>query len=396
MAKKDEKTPKDSKGKKVPPKGGKPKKEKKPVEMHIDEEQFVSTDDDDEMVDPRLDAEEDAEEVVENSLDVEEVVENSLDAEEDAEEVQITDTSDEVYTPGHKNDYERTTLRWEEIQKSDRFINHRREMKNISELGNSLTETGLQNPIMVWAVPCDPILMPWGDTSTEEYFLIAGFRRYAAIEQIRAENGSGHFDTVPVNVFRGSLTEALLVSLTENIQREDPNPLDLGRVFHHLHENEGITLTEIAGRIGKKRPWVSFIMTLYRGDDKVSKELVTAVQDGIINHWVAVKVARHPIPYQVDVVRRLRSALKEGNHKAEASKVRSEVDKKAKPKRAIRSASEVREMLEKYIEMPKKDLDPAVQTYLSGLMKGFYWSLNNDPDMSEMDISKWLAGYEVV
>lgn len=288
--------------------------------------------------------------------------------------------------------YERRTLRWAEIQKNPKLPNHRRDMPQIKDMAASLEENGLQNPLLLWAVPCEPTAMPWGEV-TEQYYLVAGHRRYAGMEQLRAA-GSTEFDEIPVSLFRGGYLDALLKSVTENVQREDANPLDLGRVFTKILAEENITITELAQRIGKSRPWCSFVVQLHQGDDKIAPQLVKAVKDSVINHWVAVSISRQPKEDQIEIVRRLRNAMKEGKVKEETAKVKEELAKKRVGKRKIRSVSELRETLDRYILMDKTKCDREQLAHISGIMKGVFWALNNEPDMGEINPEQWFPGYQ--
>lgn len=296
-------------------------------------------------------------------------------------------------TPSKFHGYERRRVRWEAIQKHPKLPNYRRDLPQIKDLAASIEEDKLQNPLLLWAVPCEPTEMPWGEEVTEQLFLIAGHRRYAAIEQLRS-GGSKEFDEIDCSLFRGTPLDALLKSITENVQREDANPLDLGRVFAKILAEENITITELSQRIGKSRPWCSFVVQLHQGDDKIAPQLIKAVKDGVLNHWVAVQVSRQDKETQIEIVRRLRNAMKEGKIKEETAKVKEELEKKRTGKRKIRSVSELRETLERYLIMDKKACDREQLAHLSGIMKGIYWALNNEPDMGEINPEAWLPGYK--
>ena len=82
------------------------------------------------------------------------------------------------------------------------------------------------------------------------YELIAGERRW------RAAREAG-IDTVPAVVREADDRDTLLLGLVENVAREDLSPVEEGRAYALLLDEFGLSLGEVAERVGKSKPTVS-------------------------------------------------------------------------------------------------------------------------------------------
>jgi ParB family chromosome partitioning protein len=82
------------------------------------------------------------------------------------------------------------------------------------------------------------------------YELIAGERRWRAAR----EAGIG---TVPAVVREADDRDTLLLGLVENVAREDLSPVEEGRAYAVLLDEFGLSLGEVAERVGKSKPTVS-------------------------------------------------------------------------------------------------------------------------------------------
>ncbi|MFQ5663065.1 MAG: ParB/RepB/Spo0J family partition protein [Terriglobia bacterium] len=118
------------------------------------------------------------------------------------------------------------------------------EPQGLAELAQSMRSGGVVQPVVV---------RPLGDG----YELVAGERR------LRAARLAG-LERIPALVRVLSEEQALELSLVENIQREDLNPLEQARGFERLARDFALTQEEIAGRTGKDRATVANLMRLLR------------------------------------------------------------------------------------------------------------------------------------
>ena len=101
------------------------------------------------------------------------------------------------------------------------------------------------------------------------YMIIAGERRY------RAAKMAGK-TTIPVVVRSYSDREIKEISLIENLQREDLNPLEAANAMKQLMDEYHLTQEELAERIGKSRPAVTNTLRLL----SLAPEVISMVSSG--------------------------------------------------------------------------------------------------------------------
>ncbi|MFA6366053.1 MAG: ParB/RepB/Spo0J family partition protein, partial [Candidatus Hydrogenedentales bacterium] len=105
-----------------------------------------------------------------------------------------------------------------------------------------------------------------------EFVIIAGERRF------RAASRAG-LSEVPVIVRAVSSEKRLQLSLIENIQREDLNPMEEAQAYNSLMELTGYTQEQVAEAVGKNRSTVANALRMLR----LSDAMQSAVRDGIIS-----------------------------------------------------------------------------------------------------------------
>ena len=115
----------------------------------------------------------------------------------------------------------------------------------LEELAASIKATGVLQPITVRAVPGG------------RYQLIAGERRWLASQK------AGKL-TVPAIVRQVSNDQAMEMTIIENLQREDLNPIEQARAFDRLSREFGLTQEQISVRTGKERSSVANFLRLLR------------------------------------------------------------------------------------------------------------------------------------
>ena len=127
---------------------------------------------------------------------------------------------------------------------------------------NEEAQRELQESIKVHGILQPLILAKRGDG----YIIVAGERRYRAAKAVGMA-------TVPALVKR--IDDSLMreISLIENLQREDLNPIEEAEAIDELIRLNGYTQEKLAQRIGKARSSVTNILRLLGLDDEV-KELV--------------------------------------------------------------------------------------------------------------------------
>src|SRR5215470_8435085 len=117
--------------------------------------------------------------------------------------------------------------------------------ESLNELAESIRATGVVQPI---------ILRP---TANGRYHLIAGERRWLASKR------AGKL-SVPAVVRHVSDEQALEITIIENLQREDLNPMEQARAFERLSREFGLTQEQIAARTGKDRASIANFIRLLR------------------------------------------------------------------------------------------------------------------------------------
>ena len=122
----------------------------------------------------------------------------------------------------------------------------------LMSLSASIAEHGLLQPIVV----TESGVLPG------TYRIIAGERRW------RASRMAG-LDEIPCVIFNGDELAAAQVSLVENIQRSDLNPIEEAMGYRALIERFGMTQEDVAIKIGKSRPAVTNALRLLELPDEV-------------------------------------------------------------------------------------------------------------------------------
>jgi ParB family chromosome partitioning protein len=125
----------------------------------------------------------------------------------------------------------------------------------ISELADSVRQFGIIQPLLV-------------QKKDDYYEIIAGERRW------RAANKAG-LKEIPVIVKNFSNQEAVEVSLIENIQREDLNPIEEAKAYERLVKEYGLSQEAVAGRVSKSRTSITNSMRLLKLDQNVQQMVET-------------------------------------------------------------------------------------------------------------------------
>ncbi|MBR4452195.1 MAG: ParB/RepB/Spo0J family partition protein [Clostridia bacterium] len=130
----------------------------------------------------------------------------------------------------------------------------------IAELADSIAEHGVLQPLLV-----RPMV-------SGGYQLIAGERRWRASRQ-------AGLTEVPVIIKALSDEEASVISLIENLQRENLNPVEEANGFNELIEKYNLTQEEAAKRVGKSRTAVTNSLRIL----KLPKKVIAMVESGALS-----------------------------------------------------------------------------------------------------------------
>ncbi len=129
--------------------------------------------------------------------------------------------------------------------------------ESLRELVDSIREQGILEPLVVAKTPAG-------------YQLIAGERRFRAAKVLGMQK-------VPVVVIETTPQGMLEMSIVENVQREDLNPIERALAYKRLIDEFGLGTNEVAKRVGKSAPTVSNTIRLLSLPDAIKDALVAGV-----------------------------------------------------------------------------------------------------------------------
>jgi len=155
----------------------------------------------------------------------------------------------------------------------------------LQELADSISKHGVIMPIIV-------------NKSGDRYMIIAGERRF------RASKLAG-LSTVPTIVKNYNERQIKEISLIENLQREDLNPIEAATAMRSLMEDYGMTQEDLADRIGKSRPAIANTLRLL----SLSQEVIKMVANGVLSAGHARAIISLPPAEQIKTAE---IAVKEG------------------------------------------------------------------------------------
>ena len=192
----------------------------------------------------------------------------------------------------------------------------------LEELATSIAKHGVIMPIIV-------------NKSGDRYMIIAGERRF------RASKIAG-LTKVPVIVKNYNERQIKEISLIENLQREDLNPIEAATAMRSLMDDYGMTQEELADRIGKSRPAIANTLRLLT----LSQEVIKMVANGHLSAGHARSIASIP---QYDQVKIAEQAVREGLSVRDVEKKVKEYftppEEKAKKKIKQELSAELKELI---------------------------------------------------
>lgn len=137
-----------------------------------------------------------------------------------------------------------------EIRPNPRQPRKRFDPAALGELAESIREQGVIQPVLARLVadPAEPNI---------RYELVAGERRWRAAQEAGLRE-------IPVMVKEMDDQQSLEISLLENLQREDLNPLETARGYQQLLDEFGYNHKRLAKRVGISREAVSNALRLLK------------------------------------------------------------------------------------------------------------------------------------
>ncbi len=125
----------------------------------------------------------------------------------------------------------------------------------LEELSASIKEKGVVQPIIVRSL------------GNDKYELVAGERRLRACKLAGLQE-------IPAIIKEVSDVEAMEIAITENIQREDLNSIELAKAYSALMTQFNLTQEQLAQAVGKSRPAVANILRLLQLPYEVQENIL--------------------------------------------------------------------------------------------------------------------------
>lgn len=172
----------------------------------------------------------------------------------------------------------------------------------LETLARSIEQSGLMQPVVVRALAGEP----------GRYELIAGERRWRAMDRLGKPE-------IPAIIQVVDDRQAAELSLIENLQREDLNPMDRASALRRLADEFAMTHQDLASRVGLDRATVSNLLRLNELDAATAghvrsgaismghAKVLLGVGDVSRRRTLAEQVAAHTWS-----VRELEAAIREG------------------------------------------------------------------------------------
>lgn len=174
--------------------------------------------------------------------------------------------------------------------------------EGLKELASSIIVHGIIQPLVL------------NDNGDGTYMIIAGERRYRAAKIAGLER-------VPVIIKNYSDKQIKEISIIENLQREDLNPIEAARAIKQLMEEYKLTQEAVSERIGKSRSNIANTLRLL----SLYPEVLDMIENGVLsagharalvvvdNHLDQIKLANQCIKEKWNV-RDLERAVKKLTH----------------------------------------------------------------------------------
>lgn len=124
----------------------------------------------------------------------------------------------------------------------------------LSELANSIKQYGILQPIIV-------------QKNEDMYEIIAGERRWRAAKE-------AGLTEVPVITRDYDKQKIMEISIIENIQRENLNPIEEAMAYQSLMEEYGLKHEELAERVSKNRSTITNSMRLLKLSDNIQQMII--------------------------------------------------------------------------------------------------------------------------
>lgn len=235
----------------------------------------------------------------------------------------------------HRNAFEYTEeerKNAEEVELNKITANPNQPRKNfdeqaLKELSDSIKKHGVIMPIVV------------NDNKDGTYMIIAGERRFRACKLAGRP-------TIPVVIRNYNEREIKEISLIENLQREDLNPIEAATAMKQLMTDYKLTQDELAERIGKSRPAIANTLRLLH----LCPEVMSLVAENKLSAGHARTLVVLPAEEQVKFANeavRSQTSVRELEKKVRAYNIPPEILEERKKKKRALASVELKQLIER-------------------------------------------------
>jgi ParB family chromosome partitioning protein len=189
----------------------------------------------------------------------------------------------------------------------------------LASLSESIKENGIIQPIVV--------------IKENEFFkIVAGERRWRAAKLAGIKK-------VPIIEKNLNDKEVMELSLIENLQREDLNPIEEAEAYKKLMEEFNLTQEAISVKVGKSRPVITNSLRLLNLDDKVKQYIIeSTISEG--HGRVLLTISNKELQYEV-----AQKIIDDGLNVRQTEKLIKEIEnKKNSNKKQIKKDIYIKEM----------------------------------------------------
>lgn len=198
------------------------------------------------------------------------------------------------------------------------------DQEKLTELAQSIKEHGVIQPVIL-------------KKSIKGYEIIAGERRTRACKMLGLE-------TIPAIIRQFTDQQMAEISILENIQRENLNPIEEAKAYKKMLENSELTHESLGQKIGKSRSYITNTLGLLN--------LPAEVQDLVISGKISMGHAK--------VLSKLES-------KEEMLEIASKIDEEKLPVREVENIVE-NNKVEKRVKIERKEM-PNEYKYVEDLLR---------------------------
>lgn len=155
--------------------------------------------------------------------------------------------------------------------------------EKLQELAESIKEHGVIQPIIV--------------SKKEDYYqIIAGERRWRASKKVGLK-------TIPAIVRNYDEKKIREISLIENIQRQNLNPLETAKAIRELMEEHDMTQEDIAKTLGKSRSSIANTLRVLNLDERVQEMIETGkISEGHARTLASIESPAKQYKLALDIV----------------------------------------------------------------------------------------------